>query len=421
MKANFNLMPILLIFIFLANCTGSDNDEGTYENTQLVCDDMLDNDSDGYTDCDDQDCEITAICGDSGPQDGTSYLDSGLFFPESNTDIHSNADASPNLDSDMRICDEQGFQINPKPISIMLLLDRSSSMSSKEPSRWSQAVNSLTTLLSSWSNPYVSFGLDYFPDGSDLRKADGKIAECGVKAPVQIDCAPSNELAIINHLVATLPPPSQGYMTPMWCALNNFKNPAYAPGCNVGETEPYVVLISDGSDTCGMDCHCMDTPDTCGDSNYGASDLELSTIATALCANGVKTFVISFGGGAEYKKLNAITQSGCTELTRYLDAADGDALLAAFDTILDVAVPCEFEIAEPEVATDPNKVNFYFDETIQPNIGESGDCDSQNGWQWLDSSHTKMKFCGQACKDIKSGTVSEVKAKFGCKTVIMVV
>ena len=47
-------------------CSGNgdddDDDDGAAENTVLHCSDDIDNDGDGHVDCDDQDCEIFAIC-----------------------------------------------------------------------------------------------------------------------------------------------------------------------------------------------------------------------------------------------------------------------------------------------------------------------------------------------------------------------
>lgn len=389
-----------------------------FEDTDTKCSDSDDNDEDGFTDCEDQDCQAFSVCRDGGV--GDSSLD---FSPDSSRKMRDSEQILvPNDSGELEVCDEQDFVVNPKPVSIMLLLDYSSSMSiypSTPPNRWSQAVSALTTLLSSISRPYVSFGLDYFPDGSDSRNVEGKIAECGVNSPVQSDCKSGNEKDIIDHLINTLAPPDNGNMTPMWCALNNFNDPSYAPGCTSPETDSYVVVISDGSDTCGQDCHCMDTPDTCGDPEYGAPALDLGSVASALCINSVKTFVISFGDGADYDKLNTIAQKGGTVLTSYLDANDEDELLTAFDKILDAVIPCEYEIEQPEEDTDPEQVRFYFDKDIVPNIGKDGDCETQDGWQWVNKNHTKMQFCENSCNQLKSGTVKEIKAQFGCFVVVM--
>ncbi|MBN1655559.1 MAG: hypothetical protein JXA30_17460 [Deltaproteobacteria bacterium] len=430
MKIKSTIVVAAILVGLISRCS-KDDDIMNFESSTVKCRDLEDNDGDGYTDCEDQDCLETSACNDD--RDSASNRtpkDSGVdaaskVAKTSDSGRDAEVDANPSDDGSMQVCDEQGFVIDPKPVTVMFLLDYSSSMSTVSPEipvqRWPQAISALTTLLGSISNPYISFGLDLFPDGSDTRVADGKSGECGVGNPVQIDCADGNERVIIDYLANTPAPPTTGNMTPMWCGVNNFSNPAYAPGCNAEGVEPYVVVISDGSDTCGLDCHCMDTPDTCGEPEYGATASELASLTQQLCANSVKTFVISFGGGADYGKLNAMAKNGCTVMTSFLDAADGDALLAAFDRIIDAVVPCEYEIDKPdETIADPNQVNFYFDDKVIPNIPEIGsDCKDDDGWQWMNKDHTKMHFCNEACNQLKNGTVSQIKAKFGCPTVLI--
>jgi hypothetical protein len=420
MKIRSSIITATIVFGLFIQCA-DDEEIISFENTNIKCRDESDNDSDGYTDCEDQDCRETSACNNSRDY----QWDSGMDIDVEKSDAGEDSETPDNVggDGSMEVCDEQGFVIDPKPVTVMLLLDYSSSMSvypESPPHRWSQAVDALTTLLSSVSNPYISFGLDYFPDGSDTRVADGKSGECGVGKAVQMDCASDNESAIIDYLADTKAPPTTGNMTPMYCALDNFNDSDYAPGCNAEDVDRYVVLISDGSDTCGKDCHCMDTPDTCGDPAYGATASNLGSLSTKLCDNSVKTFVISFGDGADYEKLNAIAKNGCTVMTSFLDAADEAELLAAFDQILDAIVPCEYEIDEPdETEVDPTQVNFYFDDDVIRNIPMDKDCESNDGWQWVNEKHTKMRFCGETCKELKSGAVTEVTAKFGCPTVLI--
>lgn len=434
MKTRSSVIVATIVFSIVCQCAADDKIIG-FENTNITCRDKKDNDSDGHTDCEDQDCQATSAC-DNGLGSGTSGYrwDSGTNNDDKNSDSGEDAepysfydeDAEISVDNDdgsmEEVCHEQGFPITPNPVTIMLLLDYSSSMAiypDTPPYRWSQAVAALTTVLSSVSNPYISFGLDLFPDGSDTRSAEGRSAECGVKKPVQIDCANDNETEIINFLIDQPAPPTTGNMTPMWCALDNFNDAAYAPGCNSKDAEPYVVVISDGSDTCGTDCHCIDTPDTCGQPEFGATALDLGSLTTSLYVNSVKTFVISFGSGADVEKLNAIATNGGTVLKSYLDAADEEELLAAFDEILDAIVSCEYTIDEPDkTEADSEVVNFYFDDDKIPRINMEKDCESNNGWQWTNENHTEMRFCNDTCKTLKSGEVKEVKATFGCPTVI---
>ena len=54
---------LLLLFAFPAACGKSDGDPAApAENTIGACSDGIDNDGDGWIDCDDQDCLVFAMC-----------------------------------------------------------------------------------------------------------------------------------------------------------------------------------------------------------------------------------------------------------------------------------------------------------------------------------------------------------------------
>ncbi len=62
------------------------------ENTLDRCDDSLDNDGDGHTDCEDQDCEVFVMCEGGGDSDGDADMD---------TDADGDTDADTDSDSDL--------------------------------------------------------------------------------------------------------------------------------------------------------------------------------------------------------------------------------------------------------------------------------------------------------------------------------
>jgi hypothetical protein len=405
MKKSIIFITTTIVFSLFAACRHHDDTTRTAEKTNATCNDGIDNDGNGYTDCDDPGCKKTSVCNKATGDSGSNQSSNDNSQPDA---------AGP-------VCAEQEFMIKPKQATVMFLMDYSSSMVTSDspgaPSRWSQAVTAITTLLNSISNPYLSFGLDYFPDGSGNAPVNGMIADCGVKNPVKRDCAANNQQNIINDLMNIPEPPGNGNMTPMWCAMNNFNTASYAPGCVSADVDPYLVVISDGSDTCGLDCNCTDTPDTCGNPEYGATVSDFSSLATTLCSNSVKTFVISFGlgGSVDSYKLNAIASNGCTTMTAFLDATDGNELLDVFNKIINSIVVCDYDVTQPDkTRADPDQVNIKFDNTTLRR--SDYDCESSDGWQWTNSDHTRMHLCKQSCDQLKSGSVYKVKATFGCPT-----
>jgi len=66
-----------LSFLLLLAASGCPGPEENQENTPAKCQDNKDNDNDGFTDCQDQDCKVFAVCmkKDGGPPDGPMKLD----------------------------------------------------------------------------------------------------------------------------------------------------------------------------------------------------------------------------------------------------------------------------------------------------------------------------------------------------------
>ncbi len=318
-------------------------------------------------------------------------------------------------------CDYDELPIVADPVSLMILVDRSSSMvnnnTAEGKTRWQAAVDAFDGLLSDWDRGNIKLGLDYFPDGSGRAKT-GFIADCGADNPVQRDCADNNAGRILERIKQDSPE-KFGNMTPMYCAMNNFSNKTYAPGCAQEGLEQYLLVVSDGSDNCGLDCNCA-TQDECDDRDTWTSSEQLAELSKALLDEaGVRTFVIGFGGGVDGLKLDAIAQNGGTAFTSYIPAEDGTKLEESFDMVAGSLISCTWKLKDPDDAADPNKVNILFDEEPIPNIG-SKDCATTRGWRWLDDAHAAVQFCGSACSDVKSQKVDSIQAVWGCDTIVVI-
>lgn len=359
---------------------------------------------------------VCGCSGDSSGEGGSDGTENGNGTDADGTDT----EHTGRFDTDSNVCDEQGFEISAQPVSLMILIDRSSSMVSNaaEQNRWQIAVAAIEKMLTGWIDPHIAVGVDVFPDGSG-RASEGLVADCGVSNPVQLDCAPDNAQNVLDVLDELGDPPDLGNQTPMWCGLNNFNTASYADGCRAGGREAYVVMLSDGSDTCGLDCNCLDTPDTCGDPDFGANSDQLSELSSKLLGNGVHTMVIGFGGGVDAYKLNGIAKNGGTDLETYMFAENEMQLEAAFQTVSDAVIPCTYELKTPDASADPDQVNFYFGDDPVP-FYENGNCDTVDGWVWKDAAHTEMSFCGTYCTKLKSGSVDRVTATFGCPSYVIV-
>jgi hypothetical protein len=194
--------------------------------------------------------------------------------------------------------------------------------------------------------------------------------------------------------------------TPLYCAIDNFNDPDYAPVFTGNDLEHYLVVVADGEDSCSTNC----------DGNIGGDvDPEaLAAVTSQLVDSGTYVIVIGFLAPWDAEQLTAIAQNGGTEFTDYLVANDEDSLEDALSSIAHTVSSCVFNLEEPDETADPDLVNFYFDGEIVVHVE---DCSSGDGWTWHDEEHTQVEFCGAACDDIKDGHVNVITATYGCATV----
>jgi von Willebrand factor type A domain-containing protein/glucodextranase-like protein len=326
--------------------------------------------------------------GDVDSDTGESDLD---IDSDADSDADPGADAGGDLDTDSDTgytCNEQNFSIIVEPNRVMLLLDSSGSMGEQ----WSVLTTALGNSIPNYEDS-TEFGVDIFPSG----------AACLVGSSVSIDAAPSNYSTIAAFLGTAL----QTGSTPLHCALSNFIEPLYAPSFEADEQSAYLVVVTDGGDSCGTDC-LETTP---------ASATEMGMVAADLLTLGVKTIAIGFGGGVDAAQLNALSANGGTSLSSYLAATDVTTLTAVLDTVFTMAdASCTFTIDDPAAITDPDLVNFYFDDVL---IGADPGCAVGDGWDWTDESNTAIIFCPNACDNLTSGSVSSINATLGCPTIFL--
>jgi hypothetical protein len=92
----------------------------------------------------------------------------------------------------------------------------------------------------------------------------------------------------------------------------------------------------------------------------------------------------------------------------YYPAADTAELRQVlYDIGTGVAIKCSIELDQPP--DDPGLVNVYFD-------GEVIAADPDDGWSW--GGETTIVVSGEACELLKSGSVLDARAVFGCDTVV---
>ena len=287
------------------------------------------------------------------------------------------------------VCVNLNISLEERPVKMMILQDVSRSM--ENDNKWGQAQNALNTLLAQYESE-ISFGFDAFPN----------YETCGVSDPLLVDTALNNA----SNIASILPTLSLTLGTPLYRAMQNFTNSTYAPVFSLPDMDRYLLIVSDGGDT----CYNSDEMST------AATPAQLGQLTEELLdLHGIHTFVIGFGLGTgdheSGESLNAIADAGGM-LDEYIEVQDEAELTSALTSIGASVVSCTYHIGtyDPE-EVDLDLVNVYIDDEAVP---RDADCAQGKGWWWTDDSRTAIEFCDDACDLVESGDADEVTIRIMC-------
>ena len=309
------------------------------------------------------------------------------------------------------VCAEVDFDIELLPPHLMILLDKSSSMTdslSSGGTKWAQAQPAIEHLITTYQNQ-ILFGFDAFPSSGN----------CDVDDPIVLDIS-ADFTANPTVTAAMWATSANGSSTPLYCGLNILSDATYAPRLNDPAATKFVVVVSDGADLCGDECCVPDIFDPFNPACIATSG-EFSTLASELnSVHGIKTFVIGFddpgGDNVSEDQLNAIAANGGTPFTSFLLASNQSQLEAAFDQIAAEVVSCTYVLEDPGEEADPEDLNVYFDGVA---VGYDAGCLNGAGWDWTDASHTSIVFCPTACASLQALEVEAIGITYGCPSVII--
>jgi hypothetical protein len=316
----------------------------------------------------------------------------------------------------------------------MILLDESSSMDSLfgwGTSKWEEATAGLQHLIEHPVSRNFIFGLDAFPDGTIEYFEDCHMPCCPLTCPFNLTCI--GMIARCNRgCDVDLPPivpldraaisgpeiidymsldflPGTFTSTPLLRQMEYYlaDHSAEMPEFYSGDGSSYLVVVSDGEDTCDVTGDPPDPTDVI---------IQLGNVtADILTTHNIRTFSIGFGhtSGDLADELNAIASNGGTPFTEFFPVDAAGALEAAFEDISSSIATCVYDIEEPSATADPEEVNFYFDGDV---VGYDDTC--TDGWHWTDDTHLQVEFCGLTCDRLSDGDVENIEARFGCATIV---
>jgi hypothetical protein len=295
-------------------------------------------------------------------------------------------------------CGAQTQNPTPQPVDLLLVLDRSASMSYDIASdgncgaaatcagRWPTITTSLNQVLAA-SQVDVHWGLKFFPSTGGQK--------CTVNPGVDVGVVGSTA-AQMQAAIAGSGPGATGTQTPTNAAIKE----AVAYFNTVTDGLPHFILLAtDGLPNCD--------PGTAADVTAISIQDTADAIALALGV-GIKTYVIGIGTsvigtGTSAGNLDNFATAGGTG--NYFPATSPDALTAALSKIVGSVASCVFTMGA--VPPDPDNLGVYLDkDTKVPR-------DTSNGYS-LGADDVTITLNGSFCDGIKDGTYQVVQVFFGC-------
>lgn len=362
---------------------------------------------------------------DNGDGDGTSDgdtdgLDGWDFDPDQiqPDNVDTTPVDLPDVLYEPELCGEANFNISRVIPDVLILLDRSNSMS--EPISdplWNIIRQAIITVTQAMDDS-IWFGLMSFPNSVPPNNCSGFNNQCTAPAStsVLVEVGPDTSGAIEVALMSL----TTCGGTPIAMSLQSAND--YL--ATLTDDHPkFIILATDGAPNCnealdGDTCTCT-APTGCWINNLNClDDTRTYGILDGLCSAGVSTYILGMGGATSWTEvLQGMATHGCTDTPYAVN--DPDAIQAALDEIAGAVASCQFELNCADIP-DATKVNFYFDGAVVPRVTDHSD-----GWDWVDICESTtdesgvIEFFGPACDRIMNREVETVTATFGCPTIII--
>lgn len=297
-------------------------------------------------------------------------------------------------------CGVQEFARQRKPPEVLLVLDRSGSMKDIPKggmlTKWELTVPAAKSVVQS-SNAGISWGLKLYPE---LDETDSCAPE-SIVPTIHVPIAADNAMPVVAAIDAATP---EGDGTPTGDAIR-FATDHLNARKMMNDNPKFILLATDGDPSCPSG----------GDA---ALEYAVENIEAALAA-GFPTFVIGVDTTAQgsIQRLNAMAEAGgrprpAPAPQRFYLTSTQATLEEALKTITGEVASCIFDLTPPPPVPDNIAVDFA-------GVRTDRDPTRQNGWEYVDDTHTKLEVYGSWCQRIQTEAMNQVQIKYGCPNVVI--
>jgi hypothetical protein len=306
------------------------------------------------------------------------------------------------------------FVLAPTPPNVMLVLDKSRSMSNlwdhdndastPDISRWNSLYNVVESLTAEFDGR-IAFGAQLFPSADAYLDEPTNAFSCLVDAAPEVDVGMGTQAAIL----AAMPPAGDFSIsggTPTVAGLDA----ALSHLMTLPPESPRaILLLTDGAANCSDD----ELP---GDTLFVYDGETPAVVEAAWQNDAIPTYVVGINILDEmgtkpavnpYEALTAVADAGgvaASGADHFYNSFNEIELIDALDV---VANQIECTISLQDAPDFPDEVAVEVDG--QP-WGAVGDCDAQDGWTYTTAvgPFNAIRLCGAACESLQGGGTVEV-------------
>ncbi len=313
---------------------------------------------------------------------------------------------------------QYAIQLEPLPPNVMLVLDKSRSMTNP----WDHDLDPTTPQLSRWHSLHnvvsdmtdqfagtINFGSILFPSADAWLDEPINDHSCVVAAFPEVEVAPNTR----DDILASMPAPTDLTIsggTPTAAGVQTAVDHLLSLP---GDAPRAVLLLTDGAANCN--------PDEAPEDTLFVYDAQVPlVVAAAFADHAIPTYVIGINILDEmgtkpavnpYEALTEVASAGGAPSTGIDTFYNSFNEIELADALEQVAMKIECTVSLPEEPQFPDLAEVSVDGT---GWNQVADCDAGDGWVYTSpvAPFNAIQLCGTACDALQGG--GTVQVEYGC-------